>query len=127
MSDVIYSILAATPYTYTIACGLALWAGLIIKTFSDSTLLAMFFAPFLMIGALFGVYFFREFEIVFAPDRDSNIVASSAAGMCLTILVILVICRISGTIADRRKTGLEDRMDQTLTSGKLVPRPPQPR
>lgn len=127
MNDTLNIILAASPYTYAVTGALVLWASIIIKTMTDSTQFTLVLAPFIGFGALCGVYFFREFEIVFTSDRDSNIIASAAGGMCVTMLAMLVFGRLCSYIADLQKTGLEGRIDPTLTSDGPSARMPHSR
>jgi hypothetical protein len=118
MPETLEMILAATPFTYSVTLALVLWASLIVRTMTDSTQMALLLAPFIGFGALAGVYFFREYEIVVSSDRESNIIATAAGGMCITMLIMLVFGRICRHISDKQKTGLEDRIDPTLKDGE---------
>jgi hypothetical protein len=124
MFDVFRDIMVANSYTYYVVVLLSLWAAMIIRVISDTTSLAVLMAPFIAYGALAGVYFCREFGLVFIYDNDSNIVACAAAGMCVAMLVMLGFCRLSIALADSKKTGLESRIDPTLTGDGHIHRGP---
>ena len=124
MPETVELILAASTYTYAVSFALVLWASVVIRTMTDSTQLTLLMAPFIGFGALAGVYFFREFEIIISVNEDSNIIATSAAGMCVMMMIILAFGRVCGDISDRQKTGLESRIDPTLKDGESTARQP---
>jgi hypothetical protein len=124
MPETLELILAATTFTYWVTFVLVLWGCVIIHTMTGSTQMSLLMAPFIGFGALAGVYFFREFGIVVSVNKDSNIIATAAAGMCFTMLFMLAFGRFCGNIADRQKTGLEDRIDPTLKDGESTARQP---
>ncbi len=96
-------ILNASPLAYWVACALTLVAGGLVYAMSGSVALTLPFIPAVWVGALAGNYAFREAGIILMPDRDSNLVLTSGAGMIVAAVVVFLVLRATHVYDASRK------------------------
>jgi hypothetical protein len=113
-------ILKVDVFTISVVGVLSAWAGIIIRHMTDSTALAAIFMPAIYLGALVGIWGFRELDIVFSFDKDSNTIISACGGMIVAMLFMLIAVRACYYVFGVSHTGLENQIRATGTS--TIPR-----
>lgn len=83
-----------TDTTYLVA---ALTAGCALMFFhmTESRVLTVLFTPFAALGALIGVFISRELGFYYSADSDSNIILSGLLGLFVSLVIIVVVARLS--------------------------------
>lgn len=116
MYETLNYIVSVDVFTISVVGVLSAWAAIIIRQMTDSTALALIFMPVIIFGALAGIYACRVLNIVFSPEKDSNLIVSAAVGMIVALLSMLLATRFvyarSALSAKSRlaRKGLANRM-----------------
>lgn len=100
--DTLYAILNADMFTYAVVTVLTTWAGTLFRHMSGSTALTTLFLPSVWLGAMAGIFYCREFGVIFTSDKDSNVVVASGVGMILGLVGMLVVTRLVYVLTRRR-------------------------
>jgi hypothetical protein len=87
-------IAAADSMTYFIVGGLTALVFLIMRAMLPVKSLATVFAPGLFWGGLVGIYTLRQLAFVISSERSAHIMAASAVGMIVALLVMVVLVRL---------------------------------
>lgn len=116
MDDILRQILTADGFTWSVIVVLTIWAATIIRSFSDSTALTVIYVPGLVAGALLGIWGLRQLEIVFTAAKDTTIILSAGFGMCVMLVLMLILTRLTFVAsaarirARLRRQGITSRM-----------------
>jgi len=103
LSNVLNDILNPDSFSTVVVGGLTILTGLMIRSMSSSTALAIWFAPGLAFGGLLGIYGCREAGFAFIGDSDSNVILSAGAGIIAGVIVMLVLTRMAFALTGVRK------------------------
>ncbi|MGH1419763.1 MAG: hypothetical protein ACRBCJ_12965 [Hyphomicrobiaceae bacterium] len=81
-------------WTYFIICGLALWAGYLLREGLSSNWIAIFFFPGFVLGGLIGRHIFIEYGIFVSPNQDANLILATGAGLIAALLFLVIALRL---------------------------------
>jgi len=102
MLDFLHQALTVDTYTIVVVALLSGWAGVLTLHVLSKTILALVFIPGFVFGALLANYVFEETGFMPTPDRETNVVVACTLGLILTLLVLLVIMRLTSAYAGMR-------------------------
>jgi uncharacterized membrane protein len=86
-----------TVWTTAIFVGAVFW---FIREIVADPLLALFSVPLLMLGGLLSPILFQHQMMVLAYDKEANVAATTAVGVVVTLIVLLLIKWIASLIRD---------------------------
>jgi hypothetical protein len=102
MLDFMHQALAVDTYTIVIVAMLSGWAGVLTLHVLSRTVLALVFVPGFVFGALVANYLFDVTGFMPTPDHETNVVVACTLGLIVTLLVLLVIMRLTSAYAGMR-------------------------
>jgi Na+/H+-translocating membrane pyrophosphatase len=79
----------------TVAC-------MLIRAIVESSILALFAAPLMMIGALLSNYLFAVNFVIASDDKDVHVVVTSAIGVVVALTLVLSALWVSSILSERR-------------------------
>jgi hypothetical protein len=102
MRDFVWKITTIDYFTGVVVCCMVMTVFFIIRSMTESTFRALFWSPVLGFGALVANYLFRENAYMAVSDKDANIVAASAIGIIVALVLMLVAARIALAMSERK-------------------------
>lgn len=102
MLDFLHQALTVDTYTIVVVALLSGWAGVLTLHVLSRTVLALVFIPGFVFGALLANYLFEETGFMPTPDRETNVVIACTLGLIVTLLVLLVIMRLTSAYSGMR-------------------------
>jgi hypothetical protein len=103
MLDFLHQALTVDTYTIVVVALLSGWAGVLTLHVLSRTVLALVFIPGFVFGALLANYLFEEIGFMPTPDRETNVVIACTLGLIVTLLVLLVIMRLTSAYSHARR------------------------
>ena len=102
MLDFLNKTFEVDTYTLVVIALLAGWSGVLTMHALSKAMLALVFIPGFIFGGLVANYLFEEYGFYPTPDKSTNIVVACTLGIIAALLVLLLITRITTTIAGLR-------------------------
>jgi uncharacterized membrane protein YeaQ/YmgE (transglycosylase-associated protein family) len=102
MLDFLNKTFEIDTYTIVVVAVLAGWAGVITMHTLSKAVMAFVFVPGFVMGALVANYLFDTYGFYPTPDKSTNIVVACTLGIIAALLVLLLVTRITNTIAGLR-------------------------
>ncbi len=95
MLEIFDAILSVRTDTTYLVAGLTIACSLIFLQLTESRILTLLFTPLAAMGALIGIYLSRELGLYYSTNKDANIIMSGLFGLFLSLLIVVIIARLS--------------------------------
>lgn len=103
MDDILAGMLNADTFTLSIVFALAGAAALLIQLTTESTMLALWYAPAMVIMSLFSISTARVFDITLTAYQDTNTILSACAGAIIGMFLMIVLTRLYYMVFDIKR------------------------
>ncbi len=92
-----------SPVGYMVVIVLAVLAGVMIKTMTNSTWLTVLFSSANIFGAFAGMYIWKYAGVPLVYGKEPNLVVGACAGMLVSFLIILGVLRAIYMLLESKK------------------------